>query len=538
MMKKNAISLLLALCLLLTAPFAAWAATTEPGTLPLVDEALTLTVGLPNPTAVEDVETNYATQYVENQTGVSLDFVLFPAADAAQKLEIMISAGDTLPDMLWGFGLSDTAIYRYGYNGILRDLTSYYNDLAYWIKDVVENPENAYDMLSVMRSPDGNIYSVGRLQEETHCEYTRKMFINSAWLEKLNLEMPTTTDELYNVLKAFKEQDPNGNGLADEIPMAGGTGWNQNPIVYLMNSFIYANGSNYLNVENGQLSTAFTTEEWREGLRFCKKLVDEGLLTPLAFTQDQNQLQAMIQNTDAEIVGSFAAASVSALLANYPNMYDYEGLGVLTGPNGVGWSVYTPSLPVAQGQITTDCQNPEAAFRMMDYLWSYDAATICRYGEKDVDWREAVEGDVAYLASIGREPARTTLLDLGTLQNKWWNFQHPMALRYDTVDGQIDAGLELDAWRVLYSAVPKLIDRHPEEVVIKILYTEEQIDEIADVQTTVQTYVNEAATRFVLGDLDLDQDWDAYLNELNAMGLARYLEVTQEAYNAFKIELN
>ena len=174
----------------------------------------------------------------------------------------------------------------------------------------------------------------------------------------------------------------------------------------------------------------------------------------------------------------------------------------------------------------------------MDYLWSYDAATICRYGEKDVDWREAVEGDVAYLASIGRKPARTTLLDLGTLQNKWWNFQHPMALRYDTVDGQIDAGLELDAWRVLYSAVPKLVDRHPDEVVIKIVYTEEQIDEIADINTTINTYVLEAATRFVLGDLDIEKDWDAYLNELNAMGLERYLDVTQEAYDNFKIELN
>lgn len=537
-MKKRGFSLLLALCLMVLLPSASFAKTTDPGVLPIVDEPITLTIGMPNPTAVEDVETNYATKFIEEQTGINLDFVLFPTTEAAQKLEIMISAGEKLPDMLWGFSLSDVAIYRYGTNGIFQDLTPYYENQSYWIKDIVENPQNAYDMLSVLKSPDGNIYSVGRLQEETHCEYTRKMFINKTWLEKLGLDMPETTDELYTVLKAFKEQDPNGNGIADEIPMAGGTGWNQNPIIYLMNAFIYANGGNNLNVENGKLSTAYTTEQWREGLRFVHKLIAEELLTPLAFTQDQNQLQQMIQNPDASIVGSFTAASVSALLSNYPNMYDYEGMGVITGPDGYGYSVYTPSLPVAQGHITMDCENPEAAFRLMDYLWSYDAATICRYGEKDVDWREAVEGDVAYLASIGRKPARTTLLDLGTLQNKWWNFQHPMALRYDTVDGQIDAGLELDAWRVLYSAVPKLVDRHPDEVVIKIVYTEEQIDEIADINTTINTYVLEAATRFVLGDLDIEKDWDAYLNELNAMGLERYLDVTQEAYDNFKIELN
>ena len=57
-----------------------------------------------------------------------------------------------------------------------------------------------------------------------------RMFINKAWIDKLGLSMPTTTDELKAVLKAFHDQDPNGNGVQDEIGVygyqAGGYGQN------------------------------------------------------------------------------------------------------------------------------------------------------------------------------------------------------------------------------------------------------------------------------------------------------------------------
>ena len=52
-----------------------------------------------------------------------------------------------------------------------------------------------------------------------------KIWINQTWLDNLGLDVPTTTEELYTVLKAFKENDPNGNGIQDEYPLVGGTGW-------------------------------------------------------------------------------------------------------------------------------------------------------------------------------------------------------------------------------------------------------------------------------------------------------------------------
>ena len=56
--------------------------------------------------------------------------------------------------------------------------------------------------------------------------------IRQDWLDKLNLKAPTTVDELHDVLYAFRNEDPNGNGLKDEIPLFDRAGWKQ-PDEYL-----------------------------------------------------------------------------------------------------------------------------------------------------------------------------------------------------------------------------------------------------------------------------------------------------------------
>ncbi len=73
----------------------------------------------------------------------------------------------------------------------------------------------------LITAPDGNIYALPQVNECYHCMYQQRMWIYKPWLDKLGLKMPTTTDEFYEVLKAFKTKDPNGNGKADEIPLSG-----------------------------------------------------------------------------------------------------------------------------------------------------------------------------------------------------------------------------------------------------------------------------------------------------------------------------
>ena len=73
-----------------------------------------------------------------------------------------------------------------------------------------------------MKSTDGHIYSLPELLPQLHYigSANDTFWINKAWMDTLGLEEPKSFDELYEVLKAFKEGDPNGNGEADEIPLS------------------------------------------------------------------------------------------------------------------------------------------------------------------------------------------------------------------------------------------------------------------------------------------------------------------------------
>lgn len=503
------------------------------GQLPLVKEKLTLTVAMPKPAAVEDMATNFHTQWMEKQTNIHLDFSFFSIQEAAQKLEILIASGDKLPDMLLAFGLNDIAVYKYGSSGAFVDLNPYYEKQSVHIKKAFEAAD--YDMKKTLTSPDGKMYSVGRLQEETHVEYSAKYYMNGNWLNKLGLEEPKTTEDLYNVLKAFKERDPNGNGKADEIPLVGGTGWNQNPSMYLMNSFIYNDTKDRWIVNNGKLDVAFNKPEWRDGLAFMNRLCSEGLLSPLSFTQDGTQLKQMIMNPNDVIVGGFTTGGYGSNFdpqSERVNMY--KGIGPVAGPKGVAYSPYFPSLPSNAGHVTKDCKNPEAAFAWLDYCWDYDASTRSRYGEPGVDWREAKPGDKGYLEYLGYKPKRVSLLDGSVVQNKWWNAQTPMCLNYDIVNGQIDLGEKIDLWRPVYEGLGKMVDKKPKEVVMKIIYTPEEIDQIADIKNAINSYVNESIARFAVGDLNIKTDWDSYVKEIEKMGLKKYIEVSQKAYDRSK----
>lgn len=132
---------------------------------------------------------------------------------------------------------------------------------------------------------DGKIYgmpSVGMRQIDS---IQSLCFINQTWLDKLGMQQPTTVEELYNVLKAFKTMDPNGNGIADEIPMLGG----DMIINYVINAFMYYEQAHPYNIgKDEKVYAPYTTDEFREGLKWLNKMCDEGLYSDLSFSVTAN----------------------------------------------------------------------------------------------------------------------------------------------------------------------------------------------------------------------------------------------------------
>ena len=149
-------------------------------------------------------------------------------------------------------------------------------------KKVMEEMPGMRDMIT---SPDGHIYSLPTINDCLHNQYRTRAWINTQWLDAVGMDMPKTPEEFEAVLQAFKDKDPNGNGVADEIPMLGNNLPKNNIVTYLMNAFIYMHGSDiqdpstlYLYMEDGKIQFAPDKDAYREGLAWINSLIDKGLL--------------------------------------------------------------------------------------------------------------------------------------------------------------------------------------------------------------------------------------------------------------------
>src|SRR5690606_22923264 len=151
----------------------------------------------------------------EEMTGIKIDWDEYTAADIEEKRNLAL-ASDQLPDIFFRTIMPDNNIDMYGRDGSFIRLNELIDQYAPNIKKLLDEKPGIRKAIS--RS-DGRIYSLPNLVDAPSIQVNSKLFINQEWLEATNQRMPTTTDELYEVLKGFREGDPNKNQQMDEIPL-------------------------------------------------------------------------------------------------------------------------------------------------------------------------------------------------------------------------------------------------------------------------------------------------------------------------------
>lgn len=510
-------------------------ALSEPGTYPLVQEKTTLKVMVRGNPLVENFETNDFTKWYEEKTNVHIEWEVVPEQSIQEKLNLVLASED-YPDVIMGLNISPAQQMIYGSQGAFLPLNDLIEKQGTNTKKMFQdNPE----IQPAITALDGNIYALPEVNECYHCSMSQKMWIYEPWLKKLNLKMPETTDELYEVLKAFKEQDPNGNGIQDEIPLSiSPKSWSSSIDAFLLNSFIYnpVYGSSYKHIfiKDDKLDVAFNKPEWREGLRYMNKLYAEGLLAPESFTQDDNQLIQIGENPDTVLLGASTGGHqgiFTQLLGESGRWLEYKTVPPLKGPNGVRYAALdSTGMNPGAFVITKKAKHPELALRWADGLYEREHTLRSVYGRPDQEWREAKDGEVG----INGEPAVwSELKSYGTVQNIAW-IQTGPSLRTNDFRLSAVAKGDDDLEVVLYNETKNKYEPHkPTDVstVPPLFLTNEQASEVADLSKTINDYVDEMMARFVIGDADLDKDWDGYVQQLEAMNVARYLEIYQEAYD-------
>src|SRR5690606_345994 len=186
----------------------------------------------------------------------------------------------------------------YGSQGLFLPLNDLIDEYCVEVKRIFKDYP---DIKELVTANDGNIYTMPYVNDCFHCNCgIERMWIYRPWLDELGLSMPTTLDEFEDVLTAFVNEDPNGNGKRDELPLMAHAhpGWPAPLSNFFMGSFLYNPGgpaSNrpnpWLYLNNGKVDFVANKPEWREGLRYQHRLFAKGLIAKESFTQDLEALQ-------------------------------------------------------------------------------------------------------------------------------------------------------------------------------------------------------------------------------------------------------
>ncbi|GGD97547.1 ABC transporter substrate-binding protein [Paenibacillus nasutitermitis] len=512
---------------------------TPVGTYPIVSKQMKLKMFAPQFASIENMDTNEFTKYVEEKTNIDIQWELVPDNALNDRKQLMLASGD-YPEVILQGALTKEEQMKYGKQGVFIPL----NDL---IDKYAPNFKKALTDIPYLKSsitaPDGNIYALPQINECYHCDYAMKLWINKEWLDKLGLSVPTTTDEFYTVLKAFKEKDPNGNGKKDEIPLTGSDEmWAGNVSAFLMNAFImddYTEKSNgtFLSVKDGKVDMVADKEEWKQGLLYLNKLYKEGLIDPAAFTQNADAIQQLANREPDNVMGGLTTALISYAHSpddKHPRHKEYVTVPPLKGPNGVQQTIYFAGIGSSQFAITNKATEEQqiAAIRLADYLYTEEAIVLEEHGPEGKGWRKATDGEMdmdgkqAKYTAIIPEVKKTTHNDgweqIGpslrtyAYRNSWTTPQDPLA-----DDGY---GTRLQRESEKYEPF-KSNESYPNSVFIAL----EDAEAAAQLQTTIRDYIKSNMAQFITGSKDIGKEWDSYVKGFAGLQVDKYMEIYQNA---------
>lgn len=511
-----------------------------------------LTVGIPQVMSVSDYDDNALTRYFEEKIGAEIEFVYFNDSSSAmeQQLSLMCAAEDEpLPDVLWGFqGVSSETMNIYGEDEYLLDLTDLIEEYGTNYKAMLEKlpkeTRKRWEKLSVNPN-DGAIYGLPMISDYSMDDLQIMSYINQKWLDKVGLPIPKTTDELYNVLKAFKTQDPNGNGQADEIPIVGtqdGIASLGTATEYILNAFVEYDRSTLFNVKDGKVWAPAGTDEWRQALLYMNKLVTEGLMSDLSFTLNSHNeyISTIIGNDDVPRVGIFVGHPAAFVSSGTTVLAEYVALPALSDATGSGKGGLTmtkePTIQLSSF-ITADCQDTELAMKFLDAMYDEETAAVMRNGEEGVDWERGegknylgTECIVKVINPNAYFEGNTTWGRLGGIygENKY----------VTTIVDSTVSGIAADTNRLFQESYQIKLDAEesgntPKQSARDLVYTDEERESRTDIFSTYQGHIKQFIATAATGSKDVSDDavWKEYVDGLETYGQSELIKITQSAFD-------
>lgn len=480
---------------------------------------------------------------MEQNAGISITWETM-SDSLSEQVNIRI-AGNDLPDAFNAVGFSNYDLTNYGEDGTFIDLTPYINEE--YMPNLTKILEEHPDIRAAITMDDGCIYGLpageqmgtaGIGKEEDYNIYTIPQYsmINKTWLDELGLEVPTTLDELHDVLVAFKENDmatTYGNDPGQTIPMSFGIDqwcWGQN-IFYA--GFGFTNWTNDVCMDmvlqpDGQVNFVSDDDNYRAALEYFHDWFAEGLIDQEVFSQDDTQYMAKCSQGR---VGVATWWYIEELMGDKSD--DYVFLPILDGPDGTHNVTVRDGGGITSGNlcITSACESPINLLKFYDQWYAPENVMQLQYGPIGVYFTGQDENGL--WQSITDEESQAQFgKSAGELKSEY-EVAGPKLILSDyyatTFEMEPRAQQRLndlyDYWMPFVSDTTC----YP----IDCVFTQDELDTIDRYRVDFEGFVSEQEAAWLRDGGITDETWAAYKDNLNSYGMNKLLEVYQAAYDRY-----
>lgn len=492
--------------------------------LPIVAEPVTYNLAARLSTNWASPENGEFWQAMQAETNIHINWTTFLESESDEKFSLMMTSGEYPDGFIGGLGGGDSNIITYGAQGIylpLNDLIQLY--APNFLRRVAEEKPEIINMIT---TPDGNIYAMPSLLYNP--TIYSNAFINKSWLDKLGLSVPTTTDEFAQVLRAFKNDDPNGDGKKSEIPLSFiFTDWGASEHGGFFGAFGYPLSPDYVIVDGSEVKYLGAQQSFKDGAAWLASLYAEGLIDQEIFTQDESQYTAKLA-ADPDNIGVFTSWDYSG---SGDNKDKYVPLLPLTGPGGEANWVTEAITGFYRDQfiITTTAKNPEILVRWIDEFYrDVETSLNATYGigpDPAKAWDKDAAGNIVMNENIPDSYARGQQ-------------QLPFAPGIlGSEGGKILASTGVGKMKEEITAsyaphVEKFTSGQWHRWPI-VFTTLEEKEELATLENDLVSYSKNQLARWISGEGKVEEEWDKYLKELDNIGIAQWTKLKQGIYDRY-----
>lgn len=464
---------------------------------------------------------------IEDKLNIKIEETIVANSVADETRNILLSQTSGLPDIMatgiYTPGTEASVLYR---NKQLIPVSDYPEQAKDYLKIIKENPS----IMKNVSDDDNKVLFFTEPALELEHGFSGGVMIRQDWLTKLNLEMPTTTDQFVEVMRAFKTKDPNGNGKEDEIPFVGSRG----SLCTLGNMFGVSDEFLFVMVGGIDGTVEFSPyleDQFKDKLNFMATMFQEGLINDNYLVMDGNMRDTWMAQG---LPGATLTGISNMAKWNQAPCEEEDFLLWPVPPLSYNGTQYFDRgdipLQMTQSQVfvTSSCKNPEKAMEYLNFGFTEEGHMLDTFGVEGLHYTK--DGDFVKFADfitdnkngLPQQVAMERYIGLPDMIS-WKDTQFLGQQIYgDAASRQANLNTWTDAFN------PKTNIYLP-----RFSFLPEELDEYSAIVADLKTYMEENVNKFVAGTLKVDKDFDKFVADMKKIGCDRALEIVRESHKRF-----